>query len=218
MQQPEDMTDEVEKRVSLIQMAKGSVESSFNDYTEPDADIMPELVWRSKDNQLGVMVFAIPLDSDEDKALHADMMTCHLIMQQALEVSYCITILAVTGGNFAEWEAAGRPNLENFPGRTESVLLLHYTRDGETTWRADIIRYPEKPPTLGEWQDMGGGVLSGRFSSALLMGLKLGAKIPDGMAESYRRRMDEQGGEEVMGEVIRGLRTARMLAKAEAKK
>jgi hypothetical protein len=211
------MTDE-EKHVSLREMAQRSVELSFDQFGEPDDDIIPELSWRCGygEKSLGMMVLAVDLGVSAERRVITDMMTCHLATQQASEATFAHTIWAIEEENLEDWAAKGKPAPADYEGHTEQIFLLHVSPDGEALYRAPITRYPDKPPTLGAWKLEENGRAVGPFRDCIYNGIVLGRNIPDEMAAKLRRDIDKYGSDEVMAGMIRAYRNAEQIAKAQA--
>lgn len=212
------MQDQDEKHVSLREMAQRSVEISFEHFDRPNADIVPELTWRAgyEDRPLGLMALAVDLDTDDQKQAIADLMACHLAAQQAIEATFAHTIWAIEAESIEEWEALGCPAPADFAGHIEQIFLYHFSPDGEALYRATITRYPDKPPELGEWKLEEHGRAVGLFRTCIRSGVLLGSKMPDAMAATFRKDMDDRGPDEVLAEMVASYSAARRMAKKEA--
>lgn len=203
-----------EERASLIGMAKESARLSFEYMDTPGEDPIPEMGWRGKDDQLGVMAFAVDFDSPNEKNAIFDMMTCHLAIEQAQEATFFSTVWEVRGEQVEQWKAEGKPAPSDFSGRSEAILLLHVTPDVEAVWHAPITRYADKPPTLGAWAHVERR-FTGRMRDAIYIGVRMGSAIPGGLAQSLREQMNKDGPEKTMAMMIRAFRTARQMAEVE---
>jgi hypothetical protein len=77
------------------------------------------------------------------------------------------------------------------PDRVEQVNLMCAGRDRQMLVYAPITRYPDKPPTLGDWindqddPDLGSGPakIGGRFGDAMNLGLQIAREMPPEMVE-----------------------------------
>jgi hypothetical protein len=209
------MTEEEQPHTSLVEMAKRSVEISFEGFDEPDDDITPEVTWRQGygDKGLGMMVLAVNWDTADEKLAITQMIMCNLGVQQAVEATMAHTIWAVAEDQVDAWVEAGRPAPADFPGHHEEIFLFHASPDGEGLHRARITRYPDKPPTLGKWTTVeNDGRVVGIFRDAIANGVRMGRSIPDDLAQRMRDDMDRLGSETVLAGMIRSFRAAQEIA------
>jgi len=74
------------------------------------------------------------------------------------------------------------------PDRTEQVMLVHRCPDGQTMYAAELTRYPDRRPDLGEWTELGGG-MGGRFGDAIELGMAMARSVPEipGLADMVER-------------------------------
>jgi hypothetical protein len=204
-----------EPHTSLIQMAKGSVELSFDGLTGSNQDVKPEMTWRTGyDDSLGIMVVDVDADTPEELRALGELMLATLIIQQAREATFAHATWSVDEADMDAWIAEGRPSPAEFSRRVEEIFMFHVTPDGEALHRARVTRYDDKPPTMGKWKlDDGGGQVVGQFRQSVVYGVRLGRKIPPALAEGLRNQMETHGPEKVLAAMIQSYRMA--LAESE---
>jgi hypothetical protein len=176
---------------SLLDAAKAHVRKAFADLEGPDDDIMPHFLWLGP-HGLGLMPLYMMSD-DAAKDEIAAAMTASLAVSRATEAmlvssSWVVAVDPATVDDKLELQRMkhGFPKQRpsEHPDRMEMVALVHSTRAGSRMTHALLTRYPDKPPTLGEWET---GELSkleaGRFDRAAALGLRFVREMPPEMID-----------------------------------
>lgn len=174
-------TTELNSRISLVEVAKESVEHDFERFTSDTDDFVPELLFRSKDGGLGAVVLAVEMGSESDKDSLALVMFATLVMHGVTEAVFSSSSWTVRSDHVEQWKIEGRPAPSDFSLRSEEVFVMHFCPDGEGMHHANINRSvgSGRPPTLGEWQEeaLTGQRMGGRFADAIHNGLTMAAQI-----------------------------------------
>jgi hypothetical protein len=160
---------------SLVQHARMAARDAVNALTRPEQDILPMLMTYGK-RGLGIAGIEMPDDDGRDRV--AKMMVATVAFTEAAEVAFVSTAW------MSNSESVGvRPRDD--PQRVEKVVLVHWSGGGVSTmYAADVIRHDNRPPDLGQWEEMG-GEMGGRFGDAVELGLRLAKTVDDvpGLAE-----------------------------------
>lgn len=171
-----------EEPFDFVVHAKTSARDALNTLEQPDEDILPVLLTRGK-RGLGITGLVMP--DDEAKENVAQLMIASLAFAEATE---CVFICTA-------W--MGPPNVEDIPPsqhpeRMERVILVHQTADNCDLYAAPVIRHDNRPPDLGQWEEMG-GAMGGRFGDAIEYGMKLAHSVPDipGLTETINKSWDD---------------------------
>jgi hypothetical protein len=174
----------------LVADAKAKSRQVFEGLTEPDEDIMPVMLWVGPHGP-GLMPM-IPMDDEHAKDNVATWMTATLAVAQATEcVSINTAYMAMVPKDDPDvnFEAATVTTpVRERPDSTEQVVLMCMSRRGKGGGMifAPVTRYPDRPPTLGEWTEMISEVgpgMSGRFGEAMALGLQIVREMPPDMAQ-----------------------------------
>jgi hypothetical protein len=174
----------------LLDTAKAHVVDALADLEGPDDDIMPHFLWLGPYG-MGLMPLYMMTD-DDSKDQIASAMTASLVVGRATEAVFVSTSWAVVVDRdsiddlelqrLKHGEVKQRPS--EHPDRVEIVMLMHSTGEGTAMIHANVTRYPDKPPTLGDWE---GGELaeraSGRFGKAVSLGLRFVREMPTDLIE-----------------------------------
>jgi hypothetical protein len=172
----------------LIEHAKEKSRESCEELTGPEDDVMPILLFLGP-RGLGVMPLGTVMADEDSKEEGALWMTASLAVARAEQAVMVTTAWMVT-------RERDDPNLDaenarmlngpvsEQPDRTEHITLMCSDIERDQMIHAPITRYPDKPPTLGEWVDEDyADRLGGRFGDAINLGLKIAKEMPPEMAE-----------------------------------
>jgi hypothetical protein len=174
----------------LVEHAKTHSRECVEGLTDPDEDIMPVLLWWGPHGP-GLMPMGDLMKGDVHKDRLAKWITATLAVSQATE---CVT---VTTGYMAKVDrddpdvdvsrgTVTKPVRER-PEAVEAVVLMCSDRRGQGgIVHAELTRYPDKPPTLGDWNDQRlevGPKVGGRFGDAMNLGLQIAREMPPELVE-----------------------------------
>lgn len=172
-----------EEPFDFLVHAKASARDALNTLDTPDEDIIPVLLTHGK---RGLGITALMMPDDEAKEKIAQMMIASIAFAEATEVIFICTA----------W--MGPPNAldvppSQHPDRMERVILVHQqSTDKCDLYAAPVIRHDNRPPDLGQWEEMG-GAMGGRFGDAIESGMKLAKSVSDvpGLAKSINESWDK---------------------------
>jgi hypothetical protein len=174
------LSDYPDEEFSLVRHAKRSVRDSVYDLRRPDQDVLPVFMTYGK---RGLSFAGIELPDDEGRRDQiAKMMAATVAYTEASEVVFICTVWMSPPLDGAITRAT-RPRDD--PKRMEKIMLLHSHSDGTSTVHAaDVIRHDNRPPDLGQWEEVE-GPMGGRFSEAIELGLQLTKTVNEvpGLAE-----------------------------------
>jgi len=140
-------------------------------FTRPDDDWVPVLMFRDGGGALRTALVQIPEDLDE-RAATAETITATLREVKATEAVLVTSmwIYTVTPSPILRPEDLVRPS--QHPDRREVVALSHVTRDRTRMEMAPILRYPDRPPRLGDFDKASEGLsVVVRFVDAMRKGI-----------------------------------------------
>ena len=170
---------------NLLDAAKAFTRAAVAELEGPDDDIMPHFLW-SGPHGLGLMPLYMMTDDDAKDRIAAAM-TASLVVGRATEAMFVSTawVVAVDRGSVddLEYQRLKRGYVKqrpvDHPDRVEMVALMETTHDGTRMTHAVLTRYPDKPPTLSEWETGEWSQLdSGRFGRATGLGLQFVRNMP----------------------------------------
>lgn len=144
-------------------------------FTEPDDDWAPVLFAATADKTIGIIGLDPNLMNDKDfaasvvtESLQQVGATAAALITSAWRSKQVEELMRLTKGNL-------RQTPSEAPDREEIVAVTVMDRESASMHVAVIERRDGKPPTLGEWDDIGENVdaatFSGRFPEAILAGL-----------------------------------------------
>lgn len=175
------MPNPVPTDFNMLEHAKTVSRSNVEDLTEPEEDPLPILMWVGP---YGVGLF--PLTSMVDEAAKDELATWMTTMIAVSRATEAVMTAASWTVNVPE-ATPNNPNPTGIvpsehPDRIETVTLMYVnaTGDGDLMVRGDLTRYPDKPPTMSEWEECYSNVrLGGRFGDAIHMGFDLCSGMPE---------------------------------------
>jgi hypothetical protein len=181
----------------LLDHALEHARSCHDDLTDPEEDILPVLLWVGPYG-MGIMPM-LEMGDGEQKDQLAAMMTSSLACSRAVQAVMITTswmVAAPPPDSDEEKEARKGKGFVDImgcmpsehPDRMECVTAMHATlEDGKDSMsHAVVTRYPDKPPTLGEWQgrtETMQSKIGGRFGDAIHLGMKIATDMPPEMIE-----------------------------------
>jgi hypothetical protein len=174
----------------LVEHAKTHSRECVEGLTDPDDDIMPILLWLGPHGP-GLMSMGELMKDDEAKDKLARWITATLAVGQATE---CVTVttgyMAMVDRDDPDVDVSRgtvTTPIRERPDRTEAVILMCSDRRGRGGMvHAPLTRYPDKPPTLGDWIDSRlevGPKVGGRFGEAMALGLEIVREMPPELVE-----------------------------------
>ena len=167
-----------EPLAALIRTAKRAVEKIGEDFKDPADDWVPVMGIHAGEEVTIVGLFAPegmdhPMNSPEGKDALAAWMTPQLREMGAEAVAF------VTSAWTRRYEKDEAPaelprSIADDPERSECVMIQGIDRGAVQVWTAEIKRFPDRPPQLGEWEEITGGEgqYEGRFLQAIARGLR----------------------------------------------
>jgi hypothetical protein len=165
-----------EEPFDFLVHAKASARDALNGLDGPAEDIIPVLLTHGK-RGLGITALTMPDDAAKEKV--AQLMIASIAFAEATE---CVFICTAWMGPPNEMDVPPSQH----PDRMERVILVHQqSTDKCNLYAAPVIRHDNRPPDLGQWEEMG-GAMGGRFGDAIEYGMKLAKSVPviPGLAES----------------------------------
>lgn len=145
-----------------------------NVFTDPDDDWTPVLFMEGP--QGGTMMALEPYMTDE---IHKDMLASVVIPAAIDQFKPTVVVMIVSAWTSKTSGDLLRDTGEYFPpseqaDRKEQVVVIEYTREGVTRQAfAQIKRFADKVPRLGEWEDMPPAkAVDGRFITPIVQALK----------------------------------------------
>jgi hypothetical protein len=175
----------VSELIELIEHAKSKSRECCEELEAPDADIMPLMLFTGP-RGLGVMPLGQVMDDDDTKDEGSLWMTATLAVSLASEV-VIVTTAWMVDIPFEEAEARGvdlktatmQTPVREQPDRTETIVLMCADGERAVMVSAPLARYPDKPPTLGEWTEWPQPeAMRGRFGNAIQLGLEIAREMP----------------------------------------
>jgi hypothetical protein len=174
----------------LIEHAKSKSRECLEELTEPDEDIMPLMMFQGP-HGLGFMPLGDIMEDAATKDEGALWMTATLAVGRATEAVMITTayMAHLEKDDARVHEDGGTITVEvpicEMPERTEHIVLMCSATEGNGTLvSAPVTRYPDKPPTLGEWETSPQpDKVGGRFGDAVNAGLRIAKEMPPEMAE-----------------------------------
>jgi hypothetical protein len=146
-----------------------------NAFTKPDDDWVPIAFLEGPEGQA---TFPLADFMENDRA--KDLLTEYILPQAITKfrAHTVVIVLSAWQGRTLEpgtdWQDRPRPSED--PERKEILMLIEYTRDGiQRNTVAEIIRYEDSPPTLGEWESWGDDTTlgsDGRFVGPIVAAMK----------------------------------------------
>lgn len=174
--------------VDLIEHAKSKSRECCEQLIGPDDDIMPIMLFLGPYG-IGFMPLGDIMQGDDAKDEGALRMTASLTVSRAVEAvmvttAYMANLAKDDERVHIETDTVDVP-IREMPERTEAVVLMCSNGERDSMIYAPITRYPDKPPTMGEWIDEAGdaGRMGGRFGKSINLGLKMSREMPSEMAE-----------------------------------
>jgi hypothetical protein len=171
----------------LLESAKEHARDAVAALTEPDADIMGHFLWVGP-HGLGLMPLYMMTDDDAKDGI-AQAMTASLVVGLADEAvhltSSWLAMVDPADPTVNVKRGTTTVQIADRPDRREVVTLMHCTREQITLWSAPMIRYPDRPPTMGAWETIGEPLkpedVRGRFGAAINRGLAMVPLMPPAM-------------------------------------
>lgn len=189
--------------MSLVEDARRHVESLVEDL-EGNDDFMPFMTIVCHDDKVAYVGLEMP--DEEGKGDIADVMAAMTAAYRAKEVVFGSVSWMVKS---AKKEGLGMMPSEH-PDRVEAVFLLHITGDGDTMHHAEVRR-EDGTVFLDTWDSFeADSNVSGRFGTAIHMGMKLSANLPPEMVEYMEANFAVGKEEEVVGPMVRAFHHLRM--------
>ena len=175
-----------EPEFDLIEYAKEKARDNAESLDGPEDDILPIMLWVGP-HGIGFMPLHEGMRSDKTKEAIAPVMTATLAVSRATAVVMTTTAWMVVaprvevGDPFKDVEF---PLSEN-PDRSEHVVLMCVKEGKDILTSAPVTRYPDRPPTLGEWDSKPLGIkdgdnarAGGRFGDAMHLGIDFANNMP----------------------------------------
>lgn len=170
----------------LIEYAKDGARTSFSALEEPDGDIMPVMIFVGPSG-LGLMPLDKVLESDQSHDIGALYMTATLVVTRATAaVMVATSYIGVCDANDPRLDLENQSvtvPIKDWVESSEELGLMYVDGNKSRLISAPIMRYSDKPPTLGNWIEDGTEELGGRFGNAISIGLRMVREMPEGMAE-----------------------------------
>jgi hypothetical protein len=141
-------------------------------FTEPDSDWAPIAFFSTPDGQMPMMPLVDFMQNEDTKETLATLILPAVISQY--KASAVIIVLSVWTAKLKPGEQWGKGSLmpSERPDRGESLMISEYLPTGVRTVFAEIERRKDLPPLLGEWEEMDGAHLTGRFIEPIVTALK----------------------------------------------
>lgn len=149
----------------LLEEAKGFAEFAAEGFTEPDEEWMPSAIGKDADKKVIVMAIDCSFFATPESKNELAYMMARQVVEAGL-VSFSLTLAA--------WAAVGedpRPPAER-PDKKEILVVTSLTADEALMATADVHRFEDKPPELGEWK-VEDEPHKGRFSEPVQLALQL---------------------------------------------
>jgi hypothetical protein len=143
-------------------------------FTDPEDDWAPIVFMEGKQGRV-----TMPIHDFFEDELRKDLL-CEVVLPAAIENFEATVVVMVVSTWVSKIAADLLTQTGNYippsqqPDRIEQVLIIEYTADGvrRKAW-AEIERFADKVPQLGEWEDMeGADAMSGRFIEPIVKALK----------------------------------------------
>jgi hypothetical protein len=213
----------------LLEYTKDCVKRIAADFDKPDADFLPTLLLKMHDGNVAICGLAADFDSQKEKDECAKFMMAACACARAKEACFVSSAWAVEyappeGEKFENWQEVEKRDdfvmPRDNPNRIEVVNVMCSRPGGDVMASAEITRHEDegKPPTIGEWKEMGGEgtKLGGRFGDAIHDGIELGQKLlGDETPAELRAYMDEMIAkgefEELVRSFMRGMDAAQKM-------
>lgn len=176
----------------ILKHAMDHARSCAADLTEPEEDILPVLLWVGPYG-MGIMPL-LEMGDDDAKDAIAAMMTTVIATGRAAQAVLITTSWMVSAPRDEDgkpkksaMDAMGGVMPSQHPDRIEAVTAMYASLAGtDSMSHAVLTRYPDKPPTMGEWEGIDepmSAKIGGRFGDAIHMGMDLATQMPPEMIE-----------------------------------
>ena len=172
----------------LLEHAKDAARRNAERLTEPDEGIMPVFLWLGP-RGVGLMPIGPMLQDEETKDMLALHMTAAMVVGRATEAVMVTTAWTVKREMTDEEKAAYKRGTYGIvppskdPDRVEIIGLMRVSNEGDDMHQAELIRHPDRPPDIGEWESIGAAKVGGRFGDAMHLGLDFVRDMPEAMTE-----------------------------------
>jgi hypothetical protein len=175
----------------LLKHAQKITAKNVAELEGPEDDIMPTFLWLGP-HGMGLMPLVPMTDWRQKDRLAAGMMAA-LCVSQATEAVFVSTSWMVKSDRPPDM-TAGKTDADSLlgglmpsehPDRVEVIVAI-YQGKGDRSYfaSAEVIRYPDKPPDLREWDTkMSDAKVGGRFAEAIMNGLSMVESMPQEMVD-----------------------------------
>lgn len=191
--------------MTIVDFAKEFLDTQAIECNGND-DPTPFLILTDHNGENVLVAMEMPGDQDKKDEL-ADTFIALCIMHRASEVVFCSLI----------WMAAMKPGdtyqaPSKSPNRVERAMLFHVTASGEATVHfAPVVREADSVIISG-WKVDSSAIGEGRFSDALVLGMRLANSIPPDIA-ALMDHLAVQDMNAMLNPLVAMIRESRIVAK-----